>query len=306
MKFSYTKKKQGYQIISSWLYHADIMAWLIKIFFRFRGLAWNIRSSYLQKKRMNIKNFIYFKVLSLLSHFVVNRIISCSRSTIEIHKKIGYRADIFYYIPNGYFIEKNKKFIKELKKFDGIYRSCMVARWHPQKDFETIFQALDLFKINNIPFHLTIAGSKTSAENLELFSLLKKYCLENFCTLLGEVDDVDDIYKKSHVNVLSSSFGETFPNVLSESMLNFTPCISTNVGDSEEILSNVGIVVPVGDFKAIEIALKEIYTMLTQRNDIYLDYCSKGYEKISVNYNIFDIAQDYKYLWKSLYTNNKN
>ena len=301
-KFSLKKKKQGYQIITSWLYHADFMAWFIKLFFGFRGLAWNIRSSHLQRQKISINNIFYLKFLSVLSNIIVNKIISCSRSAIEIHKKIGYR-DIFTYIPNGYFIDKNKKFIKDYKNYEGIFRICMIARWHPQKDFETIFQALDLFKIYNIPFHFTIAGNNTDSKNLELFALLKKYSLENFCSMLGEVDDVDTIYKKSHVNVLSSSFGETFPNVLSESMLNFTPCISTNVGDSQEILSKVGFIVPIGDFRAISDALKEVHDMLTQHNDIYLEYCLEGYNKVYLNYNINHVSKIYQDLWKSLIIN---
>ena len=53
---------------------------------------------------------------------------------------------------------------------------------------------------------------------------------------------------KSHVNVLCSAYGEAFPNVLAESMLNLS-CISTDVGDASIILSDVGEL-PIGDYKA--------------------------------------------------------
>lgn len=299
--FSKIKRNQGYQIITSWLYHADLVAWFVKFICGFKSLAWNIRSSKLQRGRqVSIKNWINFKVLAILSHFGVNKIISCSRATLEIHKNIGYRDDIFTFIPNGYFIDNNKNFIRELKDYKGTFRICMVARWHPQKDFENIFQALDLLKYSNINFHLTIAGSNTGPDNKEIVALVKKYKLEKFCSLLGEIDDVQLVYMKAHVNILASAFGETFPNVLSESMLNYTPCISTDVGDSKTILSEVGFIVPIGDYKKLTDALIENFRILRDENDVYLNNCLKGFEKVRLNYNIYDIARIYEDTWKSL------
>ena len=300
-KFSKVKRKEGYQIITSWLYHADFVAWFVKFICGFKGLAWNIRSSKLQRgRRVSFKNWIYFKVLALLSHIGVNKIISCSRATLEIHKKIGYRNDIFTFIPNGYFIDINNNFKREYKDYHGTYRICMVARWHPQKDFENLFQALDLLKYHNISFHLTIAGNKTDPNNQEIVTLLKKYKLEKYCTLLGEVDDIKTVYMNAHVNILSSAFGETFPNVLSESMLNYTPCISTDVGDAKTILSEVGLTVPIGDYKKLTDALIKIYRILRHENEVYLNNCLRGFEKVSQNYNIHNIARIYYDAWKSL------
>lgn len=299
-KFARIKRRQGYQIITSWLYHADFVAWFVKIICRFDFLVWNIRSSKLQRQGISFKNWLNFKVLAMLSYFGVNKIISCSKASLEIHKKIGYRNNIFTYIPNGFIVDNNKKFIKEYKKYDGIYRICMVARWHPQKDFENLFKALSILYLSNINFHLTIAGSETGPDNLELMSLLKKYKINDFCSLMGEVDDVQEVYMKSHISVLSSAFGEAFPNVLSESMLNFTPCISTDVGDADTILEDVGIVVPLGDSEALADALRENHKVLKEQNEVYLESCVKGFEKVRLNYNINDVARIYYEAWKSL------
>ena len=93
-KFSINKRKQGYKIITSWLYHADFVAWFVKLICRFEFLVWNIRSSKLQRRSLSFKNWLNFKILAMFSHFGVNKIISCSKATLEIHKKIGYRDDI--------------------------------------------------------------------------------------------------------------------------------------------------------------------------------------------------------------------
>ena len=300
-KFARSKKKENYQIITSWLYHSDLVAWFVKILCGYKGLYWNIRYTNLQKGQLSLKNWFILKILSILSNFKVDEIISCSKTAAEILKKIGYKKDIFNIIPNGYFIENEKKFNRELKNYNGLYKICIVARWHPQKDFENIFKALDLLKSRNIPFHLTIAGNNTGPENQELFDLIKNYTLEDFCSLLGEVDNVNDIYSNSHITVLSSAYGEAFPNVLAESMLNYTPCISTDIGDATTILSDVGFIVPIGDYKSLCDTLIENHRILIEENEIYLKNCIKCFEKVKYNYDIKYIARDYHNMWKKLF-----
>ena len=300
IKFASSKKKQGYQIITSWLYHADLVSWFLNLVCRFNGLVWNIRYTRLQIGRSSFKNWFILNTLSKLSNYKVDKIISCSVTACNVHKNLGYNKEIFEIIPNGYFLNKTQIFDKNLKVYDGAIRICMIARWHHQKDFETLFQALDLLKFNNINFHLTIAGNNTSKENHELVALLKKYKLNDYCSLLGEVQNVHDVYMKSHVNVLCSAYGEAFPNVLAESMLNFTPCISTDVGDASIILSDVGEIVPIGDYKALAFALIEKNRILRDEKDTYYNSCVIGFEKISRRYDIHDVAQYYINLWKCL------
>lgn len=300
IRFALLKRKQGYRIITSWLYHADLVSWFIKIICRFDGLVWNIRYTKLQSGRSSLKNWLILKSLSKLSNYKVDKIISCSESAYKIHKNLGYKKDIFKVIPNGYFLNKDQKFDTELKNYDGIFRICIIARWHHQKDFETLFQALDLIKFYNIQFHLTIAGNQTGPDNSELVSLLKKYKLNDYCSLMGEINNVQEIYRKSHVNVLCSAYGEAFPNVLAESLLNFTPCISTDVGDSSIILAEVGKIISIGDYKALTTALIEKHQILKDKNDIYLKNCIMGFEKTKKRYGIQSIAREYIDVWKNL------
>ena len=300
LKFSRSKKNQGYLVITSWLLHADLISWFIKYLCGYKSLVWNIRNSKLQVGRSSFKNWFLLKILALLSHFGVDKVIANSNSAREIHTKIGYRKDNFLVIPNGYFVDTKKKFSKEKKEYNGTYKICIVARWSNQKDFENLFQALSILLSSNVRFNLTIAGNNTGPDNYRLIKIINKYKISKFCSLIGEVDNVDDIYMNSHVTVLSSSYGESFPNVLAESMLNFTPCVATDVGDTANILDGVGLIVPIRDPKALASALKENLRVLMHEKDIYFSNCVKCYEKICRYYDIHNVANYYKDLWKSL------
>ena len=61
--------------------------------------------------------------------------------------------------------------------------------------------------------------------------------------LFGQSNDINTILNGIDLNILSSRYGEAFPNVIAEAMLSETPCIATNVGDVETLISDTGWVI---------------------------------------------------------------
>ena len=82
--------------------------------------------------------------------------------------------------------------------------------------------------------------------------------------------------------------------------MNFTPCISTDVGDASLIISGVGILVPIEDPEALMEALKEYHRILIDENDVYIKYCLKGIDKIRREYDIKIITKKYFKVWQNI------
>ena len=76
----------------------------------------------------------------------------------------------------------------------------------------------------------------------KLFSknLINYYDLNDHLILMGQLKNTRSFYEQIDIQVMSSSFGESFPNVIAEAMLHGIPCVSTDVGDAKKIISKYG------------------------------------------------------------------
>ena len=100
--------------------------------------------------------------------------------------------------------------------------------------------ALKLLKQKSKNFKILLIGKDLTNKNHKIVRLIDEYSLRKNILLLGERDQINELMCLIDCHVLSSSYGEAFPNVIAEAMACSTPCIATNVGDSKNIIGKFG------------------------------------------------------------------
>lgn len=244
-------KAEKPDLIQTWLPHANLLGTIAGRLAGVKRIFWGIRHSEMSGGRENFLTNVIIHFLALFSHSIPTAIVSCAEAASRYHIGIGYSAKKFVLIPNGYeggCASKKDGHSLGLRTELGIEQDQfvvgMVARFHEQKDHYNLLLALSMVKERGLTFRVLLAGDRVDSDNQSLITNINKLGLVDEIFLLGRRDDVGQIFRSIDVHVLSSAFGEGFPNVVAESMAVGIRQIVTRVGDSEQIVSSSGWVVP--------------------------------------------------------------
>jgi Glycosyltransferase len=121
--------------------------------------------------------------------------------------------------------------------------------------------------------------------------------LEDNISLLGQRTDIATIMNSLDVHILSSSFGEGFPNVVAEAMACGTPCITTDVGDAAIIVGDTGWVVPPKDSQALANAMLEAMEEKQNNPQAWKARKQACRERIVNNFSIEKMVDSYHQVW---------
>jgi len=249
-------------VVQTWMYHADLLGGLVARAVGIRAVFWGIRQTDLQQGKTKRTTILVARLCALLSRWVPKRIVSCAQQGMVVHQALGYAKDKFRVIPNGYDLSRlapdahsGCALRSTLGVPDGMPLLGNVARFHPQKDHHNLIAALGLLKQNGLDFRCLLIGDGMTDTNAELMAWLDTHNVRAEVLLLGPRSDITSVMNALDVNVLSSSYGEGFPNVLCEAMACGTPCVTTDVGDAGLIVANTGWVVPARSAEALARAM---------------------------------------------------
>lgn len=230
-------------IIQTWLYHADFFGSIAGWHFKKSKIIWNIRNSQIKTYSFTTKIIFYF--LKHFARIIPSMIISCSKEAMRYHISCGYPQDKMKFIPNGIdtrlFKPSRPQVITE-RQFP-VYpplKIGVIARYHPQKDHENLLKALSQLKISEKEVRCFFIGRGCDKKNKILVQKIKHFGLEKIIVLCGSAANILHFCKKIDLHILSSSFGEAFPNSVAETMACGIPNIVTNVGDSGLIVGKSG------------------------------------------------------------------
>jgi glycosyltransferase involved in cell wall biosynthesis len=298
-------------IVQTWLVHADLIGSIAARLAGIHNILWNVRYSNIELGKAKFTTVLIIKILSILSHLIPKFIVTVSKRAKKIYENEGYNKKIFKFIPNGYDLSILKvnehqkiRFRKKIqvKKLTPLIGN--VARYDPQKDHLNLLNALSIIRSKNINFFCILVGSNVNQNNIDLISQIKRLKLSNCIKLLGQYNDISHVMNGLDVHILSSSYGEGFPNVVAESMACGTPCIVTDVGDSALIVDKTGWIIPPNNpiklARAIEKALLEKGTLEWKKKRI------KARLRIKQKFSITNMIKLYNKVWDKVYKKNYN
>ena len=232
-------------VFFSWMFHSCLLASFAAIINNIK-LIWCIRHGSIVFGKTKILTIIIAKyILPILSSIPI-KIIYNSNFSKKYYEKLGYNRNKTQVIFNGYYknyFKPNKlfkaAFIKKYKIKSNQIIFGYVARFSPQKNHKFLFDCLNSLKKKKLSFKLILVGDNIKNNN-NLKNLIRKFDLKKEIIIFKETKEINLIYPIFDLNFLVSSYGESFPNTLAESMLSGTPCITSDVGDSKYIIGKYG------------------------------------------------------------------
>lgn len=241
-------RKEKPVVVQTWLYHADLLGLIARI--TPAALLWNIRCSNMDMRDYSRMSRVVISAGARASRFP-DAVIVNSMAGLRWHESLGYRPPRWVYIPNGVDTETFKpdaSVRRQVREELGVGAEVplvgMIARFDPMKDHPTFFAAAKIVAGARPDVRFVLAGDGITAENRVISTELFRLGIGDRTHLLGYRSDAARIMAGLDVLVLSSAYGEGFPNVVAEAMACGVPPVATDVGDSREIIGDLGVVVP--------------------------------------------------------------
>jgi len=244
-------------VIQGWMYHGNVFANLMRRLSPGNpAVLWNVRHSVydIGQEKPLMRQLIRFG--ARLSSGV-DAVIYNSKLSAKQHEAMGYCAAKTRHLPNGFdtsvFMPSDtarSHLRAKLKLAENTMLVGVVGRFHPMKDHANFFKAAGLVKARYQDAQFICIGQGLSVDNPNVHQLVAEEGLEADVHLLGEQDDIATAMAALDV-LCSSSWSESFPNVLGEAMACGVPCVATDVGDCSSMLGGLGEIVPARDASAL-------------------------------------------------------
>jgi glycosyltransferase involved in cell wall biosynthesis len=255
-------------LIQGWMYHSCLAGQLAKTFAaRTAPLLWGIHCSDMCATTEKKMTLAMVRICAPLSRRP-DRIVFVSQSSRSQHENFGYNIEKSCVLPNGIdtrlFAPSAAARLSvrcELGLPGDAFLIGLVGRYHPMKDHNSFLQAAALLLKDYPQLHFLLIGRGVNSENRILQGAIRELGLPEQIHLLGERSDTPRLGAALDIFTLSSSYGESFPNVIGEAMACAVPCVVTDVGDAAWIIGDTGRVVPRRDPHALAAGWRELIAL---------------------------------------------
>ena len=238
-------------VVQTWMYHANLLGGLAARSTGQRHVVWGIRHSTHDAATTRWSTRVVAWACARLSAVVPEQIVCAGERARVVHQAAGYPAARLVSIPNGIDLADYADAPEQrhqLRAGWGITPDMpligMVARWDPQKDHRSLLDALQRVAASGRRFHTLLVGHGIDPAQPAWRDALRAHGLTERVTLVGARADVPAVLQALDLHVLSSAYGEAFPNAVLEALASGVPCVVTDVGDAARLVDDAGWVVP--------------------------------------------------------------
>ncbi len=237
------------EIVHGWMYHGNLLAAL---------LAWRIKARLLWDVRHSITRLADEKFatrwairVSGGSIWRPDAVVFNSHAGSRSHESLGYRRWPCEVIPNGVDDERftgadrggarTRIGIPDVPDNSPVI--AWVARDHPMKDLDNFAAAAARIAEKVADARFVFVGCGMDVANRNVTACLLRHGVLERSRLLGERDDLVELYPGFDVLLVASRYGEGTSNVLLEAMASGVPCVTTDVGDARRMVGDASWVV---------------------------------------------------------------
>jgi glycosyltransferase involved in cell wall biosynthesis len=290
-------------VIHCWMYHANLIGSFASLITGNIPVIWAIHNTTLSVQKSSKFTLLIMRLLGLIS-FLPKQIVYCSLASKKIHEKYFYTKSKGKFIPNGVDTclfspnkEKRSTKIHELQIDQNQFIIGMIGRYDPQKDYPNFVRAANIIMQGYKNIQFIMCGPGVNESNQELMELISTTYDPTKYHLIGSHFDIENVHNCFDLFILTSSYGEAFPIVLTEAMACEVPCISTDVGDASFIIGETGLVVPIKNPQAIADAVEH---MLSLPNVDFSKLKEAARNRIVEHFSLSRISQTYKETYQSI------
>ena len=292
-------------VVQTWMYHADLLGGVFAKLLGVPNIVWGIRQTDLKFGSSSWSTILIAYLNALLSKFIPNQIICCAENARKVHIGMGYSKNKCIVIPNGYdlnrfcFDDQKRGLVRSTLGIDeSIHLIGMVARYDAQKDHLKLLESLAILKHKGREFRCVLIGQGLDSNNESMRFAIDKYELKKEVILLNHHANIPAVMSALDLHVLSSAFGEVFPNVIAEAMACTTPCVATDVGDTASIVGDTGWIVKPNDTSALAEAIDQALNEIRNHSQKWHKRKLAARERISLSYELKKMSDAFERVWR--------
>jgi glycosyltransferase involved in cell wall biosynthesis len=289
-------------IFQTWLYHADALGCLAKPMVDTQ-LIWNIRCSDMASDYGTPAKRLLLGFLKSASR-VPELVVANSQQGISHHKSAGYRSPNWAHVPNGFDLEEfqpnNEERIAARATLGLDPKDLAVgiaARFHEMKDYPTFLRAAGLTATMLDRARFVVFGDGHQQETEVLKNLSHELGIGDKMIWAGHWRAMPSAYNSLDLLVMSSRYGEGFPNSVGEAMACGVPVVVTDVGDAATLVADIDRVVVPGNPEALAASMQAVLSLPA---DTRIALGENDRARIASQYSDAAVAARYSEIYRGL------